>query len=161
MTVHLCTHSPVGFGSCQRADYLLMGVFFIQFVEAAIHTRTRTHTHTTILHPSWILIGTTQVSRYQKVKTCLDLLEQEIVSGSGISWTICKSAPWPKQITMPAPHHSDFYRTDAFPAAFGDVGGSVPSHWRGDLGRVLFPSLLYSKCCCLQCFDDVGWASGL
>ena len=32
-------------------------------------------------------------SRHQKGKTNLDLLEQEIVSGSGISWTICKSAP--------------------------------------------------------------------
>jgi len=31
------------------------------------------------------------VSRHQKGKTNLDLLEQEIVSGSGISWAICKS----------------------------------------------------------------------
>ena len=42
--------------------------------------------------------GSTWVSRYQKgktkkVKTNLDLLEQEIVSGSGICWAICKSAP--------------------------------------------------------------------
>jgi len=29
----------------------------------------------------------------QEGKTNLDLLEQEIVSGSGISWAICKSAP--------------------------------------------------------------------
>jgi len=28
------------------------------------------------------------------------------VSGSGISWAICKSAPRSRQITMPAPHHS-------------------------------------------------------
>ena len=28
------------------------------------------------------------------------------MSGSGISWTICKSAPCPRQITMPALHHS-------------------------------------------------------
>jgi len=40
----------------------------------------------------------TRVSRYQKgktkkVKTNLDLLEQEIVSGSGICWAIYKSAP--------------------------------------------------------------------
>jgi len=48
-----------------------------------------THTHTTF----WILSGTTRVSRHQKGKTNLDLLEQEIVSGSGISWVICKSAP--------------------------------------------------------------------
>jgi len=33
------------------------------------------------------------------------LLEQEIVSGSGISWAICKSAPHPRQITTPASHH--------------------------------------------------------
>jgi len=30
------------------------------------------------------------------------------VSGSGISWAICKSASCPRQITMPAPHHSVF-----------------------------------------------------
>ena len=30
------------------------------------------------------------------------------MSGSGISWAICKSAPRSRQITMPAAHHSDF-----------------------------------------------------
>jgi len=50
-------------------------------------------------------------------KTNLDLMEQEIVSGSGISWVICKSAPRSRQITMPASHHSVFYRPDALPAA--------------------------------------------
>jgi len=44
----------------------------------------------------------------QENKTNLDLLEQEIVSGSGISWAICKSPPWPRHITMPASHHSSF-----------------------------------------------------
>jgi len=62
------------------------------------------------------LIGTTQVSRYQKGKTSLDLLEQVTVSVSGISSAICKPAPCPWQITMPASHHSGFYRLDAFPA---------------------------------------------
>ena len=38
----------------------------------------------------WILSATTRVSQYQKGKTNLDLLEQEIMSGSGISWAICK-----------------------------------------------------------------------
>jgi len=47
------------------------------------------------------LSGTTRVSRYQKGKnqegkTNLDLLEQEIVSGSGICWAIWKSAPHPR-----------------------------------------------------------------
>jgi len=36
------------------------------------------------------------------------LLKQETVSGSGISWDICKSATRSRQITMPAPHHSVF-----------------------------------------------------
>ena len=33
------------------------------------------------------------------------LLKQETVSGSGISWAICKSAPSSRQITTPVPHH--------------------------------------------------------
>ena len=44
-------------------------------------------------------------------------MKKETVSGSGISWAICKSAPSSRQITMPAPHHSVFYRPDALPAA--------------------------------------------
>ena len=39
------------------------------------------------------------------------------MSGSGISWAICNSALCSRQITMPAPHHSVFYRLDALPAA--------------------------------------------
>jgi len=66
------------------------------------HARAHTHTHTTVLLLFWNLSGSTQVSRYQKgktrkVKTHLHLLEQEIVSGSGICWAICKSAPHPRQ----------------------------------------------------------------
>jgi len=52
----------------------------------------------------------------QEGKTSLDLLDQEIVSGSGISWTICKSAPHCRHITMPASHHSVFYRPDVLPS---------------------------------------------
>jgi len=62
------------------------------------------------------------VSRYQKGKTYLIwiLLKQEAVSGSGISWATCKSAPRSRQITTP--HHAStpplmFYRPDALPAA--------------------------------------------
>jgi len=57
--------------------------------------------------------GTTRVSRYQKGKTNLDFTE--IVSGSGISWAICKSAPCSRQTITPAPHNSVFYRPDALP----------------------------------------------
>ena len=65
-----------------------------------------THTHT---HPfNGPLSGTTRVGRYQNGKIDLDLLKQETVSGSGISWAIYKPAPRSRQITMPAPHHSVF-----------------------------------------------------
>ena len=48
------------------------------------------------------------------------------MSGSDISWTICKSAPRSRQTTMPAPHHSVFYRPDALPVA----QPKVSKHWR-------------------------------
>ena len=76
------------------------------------------HTHT---HPfNGPLSGTTRVSQYtRKVKPIWILVKQETVSGSGsgIGWTICKSAPRCRQITTPTPHCSVFYRPDALPAA--------------------------------------------
>ena len=72
------------------------------------------------------LSGTIQVSWYQKGKTNLILLKQETVRGSGISWAIYKSAPRSRQITMPAPHRSDFYRPDGLPAA----QPTASTHWR-------------------------------
>jgi len=65
------------------------------------HTGTHTLTRLTAPCPGlprWV--GTT------KVKPIWILLKQETVSGSGISWAICKSAPHSRQITMPAPHYS-------------------------------------------------------
>ena len=70
--------------------------------------------------------GTTQVSRYQKGKLIWILQKQETVSSSGISWAICRSAPRSRQITMPVPHHSVFYRPDALPAA----QPTASKHWR-------------------------------
>jgi len=62
----------------------------------------------------------------RKVKQICILLKQETVSGSRISWAVCKSAPRSRQITTPALHHSVFYRPDALPAA-----QPTPSkHWR-------------------------------
>ena len=60
------------------------------------HARTHTHTHTRLMAlcpglPGWA--GT------RKVKPIWILLKQETVSGSGISWAICKSAPRFRQIT--------------------------------------------------------------
>jgi len=88
------------------------------------------HITTIVLRLFGILSGTTRASRYQKgksrkVKTNLDLLQQEIVSGSGVCWAICKSAPGPRQITTPASHHSVFYRPDALPA----TQPTASKHW--------------------------------
>jgi len=47
---------------------------------------------------------------YQNCKTNQDLLEQETVSCSGISWAVCESAPRTSQITTPALQHSVFLR---------------------------------------------------
>ena len=71
------------------------------------------NTHTRFNVP---LSGNTWVSRYQKGKPIWILLKQEIVSGNGISWATCKSAPRSRQINTPAPHRSVFYRPDALPA---------------------------------------------
>jgi len=80
----------------------------------------------TYIHPfNGPLSGTTRVSRYQKGKTNLDLIGARDSCGSGISWAICKSGPRCRQITTPAPHHSDFYRPDALPAA----QPTVSMHW--------------------------------
>ena len=62
----------------------------------------------------------------RKVKLIWILLKQETVSGSGISWAVCKSAPRSRQITTPAPHHSVFYRPDALPVA----QPTASKHWR-------------------------------
>ena len=81
---------------------------------------THTHTRLTALFP-----GLPRWVSTRKVKPSWTLLKQETVSGSGIGWTTCKSAPRSRQITMPAPHHSVFYRPDALPAA----QPTVSKHW--------------------------------
>jgi len=45
----------------------------------------------------------------RKVKPIRILPKQETVTGSGISWAVCKSAPRTRQITTPVPHHSTFF----------------------------------------------------
>ena len=85
---------------------------------------TRTHTHT---HPfNGPFLGLPRSAGTRKVKPIWILLEQETVSGSGISWAICKSAPRSRQITTPAHHYSVFYRPDALPTA----QPTASKHWR-------------------------------
>jgi len=83
--------------------------------------QTHTHTRLTALCP-----GLPGWADTRKVKPIWILLKQETVSDSGISWAICKSAHHSRQITMPAPHLSVFYRMDALPAA----QPTVSKHWR-------------------------------
>jgi len=80
-----------------------------------------THTRLTALFP-----GLPGWASTRKVKPIWILLKQETVSGSGISWAIYKSAPRSRQTTTPAPHHSVFYRPDAFSA----TQPTVSKHWR-------------------------------
>ena len=70
--------------------------------------RKRRHTHT---HWKALFPGLPEWAGTRKAKPIWILLKQETVSGSGISWAICKSAPRFRQITTPAPHHSVFLQT--------------------------------------------------
>jgi len=72
------------------------------------------------------LSGTTRVGRYQKGKTNLDFTEARDSEWQWHQLDICKSAPCSRQITMPALHHSVFYRPGALPAA----QPTVSKHWR-------------------------------
>jgi len=82
-----------------------------------------THTHTRL---TALFLGLPRWAGTRKVKPIWILLKQETVSGSGISWAMCKSAPRSRQITMPAAHHSVFYRPHALPAA----QPTASKHWR-------------------------------
>jgi len=64
-----------------------------------------THTHTFVLRPLDFVRDYPGESVTEPIWI---LLKQETVSGSGISCAICKFAPSPRLITMPAPHHSVF-----------------------------------------------------
>ena len=76
----------------------------MSFTSSCIEWHTHTHTHLTALFP-----GLPRWAGTRKVIPIWILMKQETVSGSGISWAICKSAPCSRQITMPAPHRSIFY----------------------------------------------------
>jgi len=91
--------------------------------ELSMHMHTHTHTRARLMalfpgQPGWA--GT------RMVKPVWILLKQGTMSGSGISWAICKFAPHCRQMTTPAPHYSVFYRPDALPAA----QPTASKHWR-------------------------------
>jgi len=76
---------------------------------------------------------TTWVSWHQKGKPFWILLKQEIMGGSGTSWTICKSfAPHSIQTTTSVCISQFFYGPDAVP----DTQPTVSKHW-GHTGCIL------------------------
>ena len=91
------------------------------------HTHTHTHNRLTALFP-----GLPRWAGTRKVKPIWIFLDQETVSGSGISWAMYKSAPRTTQITTPAPHHSIFYRQDGLPAA----QPTASKHWRQHINKI-------------------------
>ena len=78
------------------------------------------------------------------------------MSGSGISWAICKSAPRSRQITMPAPHHFVFYRPDALPA----TQPTASKHWRQCIATLTcdlsLNTTLVWECCLFSDIDALG-----
>ena len=87
----------------------------------------------------------------RKVTPIWIFVKQETVSGSGISWTICKSAPRSRQITTPAPHYSVFYRPDALPVA----QPTASKHWRlhhliTEKSRRVQNTMVLLSCCYLS-----------
>ena len=83
-----------------RSNLRTISRSFVRCIEYPAHTP---HTRLTAPFPGLLGWACTR-----KVKPIWILLKQETVSGSVISWAICKSAPCSRQITTPAPHHSSF-----------------------------------------------------
>jgi len=74
--------------------------------------------HQSHTHPfNGLLSGTTQVSRYQKGKTNLDFTEARDSEWQWHQLGCVQVCTLLQTDTMPAPHHSVFYRPDALPAA--------------------------------------------
>ena len=113
--VPLCTTSA---SNVVWDEYGLANIFSVSFCSRG----KKTHTFNGPLSglPGWA--GT------RKVKPVWILLKQETMSGSGISWAICKPAPHSRQITMPAPHHSVFYRPDALPVTQKNSVKALKAH---------------------------------
>ena len=75
---------------------------------AQFYSLYRLHTAYTHTRLTALFLGLPWWAGTRKAKPNWILLKQETVSGSGISWAICKSAPRSRQITTPALHHSVF-----------------------------------------------------
>ena len=91
--------------SCYRLDALSNTPPTVSKHWRQYDTYNNTHTHTCLMA---LCLGLPGWDGTRKVKPIWILLKQETVSGNGISWAICKSAPRSRQTTTPAPHCSVF-----------------------------------------------------
>ena len=150
---------------------------FVYFTH--MHARTHTCAHTVSHTRTHCFMALLDFVRDQKGKTNLDVLEQEIVSGSGISWAICKSAPlawisvWGKvqiciwlswchchSLSLP-PVNPDWYRLTRVvldKGAYNDcscsnsvpcTGAMVRHYWQVQLHRPYSMVDTCCKCCVL------------
>ena len=129
-----CTNLPV-FHNLNDIACILLSRLFTQFnTSSRLHAIIATHKHATNdtrhLWPKYtytcltaLYPGLPRCAGTRKVKPIWILLQQETVSGSGISWAICKSAARSRQITTPAPHHSVF-------TGWPTNSVKAPKHWR-------------------------------
>ena len=127
----------------------LLIIILTLVVSISSFTSGYTHTRLTTLFP-----GLRRWAGTRKGKPIWILLKHETVSGSGISWAMCKSPPRSRQITAPAPHHSVFYRPDALPAAQPTASKHrrqasgynemyISRFWQGNQDRSLVVTLQY------------------
>jgi len=134
--------------SNERASYLMQ---VTEDLYNIVQQRARTHTHThTPIYLTALCPGLPGWAGTRKVKPIWILLKQETVSGSGIRWAICKSAPRSKQTTMPAPHHSSFF-TGWMPFLLpNQQRQSIQQHtnWKRNQNLHLFKIQFLSICWC-------------
>jgi len=130
---HFCFGLPVNFSELlhagpvpQRKTWAAALQYWMEIEGTKLVVVKHTHTHTRLMA---LFSGLPRWAGTRKVKRMWILLKQETVTGSGISWAICKSAPRSRQITTPAPHHSVFYRPYALPA----TQPTASKHWRQSL----------------------------
>jgi len=95
---------------------LIIAAFYLLFLLVIIYVRLDFAISKVLLpaqqynnaHLTALCLGLPRWASTSKVKPIWIILKQETVSGSGISWTIYKSAPRSRQITTPASRHSVF-----------------------------------------------------
>ena len=100
---------------CSSVDELCFHKMFSGLIKILL-----LHTHLTSLFP-----GLPGWAATRKVKSIWILMKQETASGSGVSCAMCKFAPRSRQITMPTPQNSVFYRLDDLPVTQATASKSI------------------------------------